>query len=492
MKKILPLLLAVCTIVNLSHAQNISQKGADIDGEAAGDESGWSVSMPDANTVAIGAYLNDGNGNDAGHVRIYTWSGSAWTQKGTDIEGEAAIDRSGWSVSMPDANTIAIGAYLNDGNGISAGHVRIYSWDGSTWTQKGTDIDGETADDRSGWSVSMPDANTVAIGAYQNGGNGNDAGHVRIFTWSGSVWIQKGGDIDGEAMGDLSGQAVSMPDANTVAIGATRNDGNGNDAGHVRIYIWSGNTWIQRGGDIDGEAISDRSGHSLSMPDANTIAIGAWGNDGSQSNAGHVRIYTWGGSAWTQKGADIDGVAADDESGYSVSMPDANTIAIGAYRNDGNETDAGHVRLYTWDGIVWTQRGTDILGETTVDQFGVSVSMPDANTVAIGARYNDATGSDAGHTRVYAAGNNVGILENSFADPLTVYPNPTSGEVHLDLGRKHTEATIIVTNPLGQTVLKKGYQDSDLLPLTLPGEAGLYLIEVRSGDKKALLKVMKE
>lgn len=491
MKKIIPLLLAVFTLVNLSHAQNMSQKGTDIDGEAAEDESGWSVSMPDAHTVAIGAYLNDGSGINAGHVRIYTWNGSAWTQKGTDIDGEASNDRSGWSVSMPDPNTVAIGAYLNDGSGLNSGHVRIYTWSGSAWTQKGSDIEGESADDRSGWSVSMPDSNTVAIGAYQNGGNGNDAGHVRVFTWIGSVWIQKGGDIDGEAMGDLSGQAVSMPDANTVAIGATRNDGTGNDAGHVRIYTWSGNAWIQRGDDIDGEAISDRSGHAVSMPDASTVAIGAWGNDGSQSNAGHVRIYTWSGSAWTQKGADIDGVAADDESGYSVSMPDANTIAIGAHRNDGNELDAGQVRIYTWDGNAWTQRGNDILGEATVDQAGVSVSMPDANTVAIGARYNDATGSNAGHTRVYATGN-VGIAESNFGSLLTVYPNPAKGEVHIDLGRKYTEATVIVTNTLGQAVLKKGYRDSDLLQLSLPGEAGLYFIEVRSGEKKALLKVMKE
>jgi hypothetical protein len=54
---------------------------------------------------------------------------------------------------------------LNDGNGSNSGHVRIYSWNGASWQQKGADIDGEAADDRSGLSVSMPDANTVALGA---------------------------------------------------------------------------------------------------------------------------------------------------------------------------------------------------------------------------------------------------------------------------------------------------------------------------------------
>ena len=41
-------------------------------GEAAGDNSGRSVSMNTAgDRVAIGARFNDGNGTDSSHVRIY-------------------------------------------------------------------------------------------------------------------------------------------------------------------------------------------------------------------------------------------------------------------------------------------------------------------------------------------------------------------------------------------------------------------------------------
>ena len=47
-------------------------KRQDIDGEAAGDKSGYSVSLSsDGNIVAIGANSNDGNGTSSGHVRIY-------------------------------------------------------------------------------------------------------------------------------------------------------------------------------------------------------------------------------------------------------------------------------------------------------------------------------------------------------------------------------------------------------------------------------------
>jgi hypothetical protein len=78
--------------------------------------------------VAIGARLNSGGGAYAGHVRVYSYNGTSWVKLGQDIDGEAASDRSGNSVSMNSAgDRVAIGAHLNDGNGTSAGQVRVYS-----------------------------------------------------------------------------------------------------------------------------------------------------------------------------------------------------------------------------------------------------------------------------------------------------------------------------------------------------------------------------
>lgn len=492
MNKIITLILALFALTGPIAAQSFLQMGLAIDGEAAEDEAGTSVCMPDGNTIAIGAYLNDGSSLNAGHVRIYSWNGSEWLQKGEDIDGEAEQDRLGWSLDMPDNNTIAIGAYLNDGSEINTGHVRIYNWNGSAWIQKGADIDGEAADDRSGWSVSMPDANTVAIGAYQNGGNGNDAGHVRIYVWNEVAWIQKGGDIDGEVAEDLSGHAVSMPDANTVAIGAHRNDGGTYHAGHVRIYFWDGLNWVQKGADIDGEAADDYSGYAVDMPDANTVATGAWGNDGNASNAGHVRVYTWDGVTWVQKGIDIDGAAANDEFGYSISMPDNNTIAVGAYRADGTGLDAGQVRIYKWDGSTWTQPFSSIDGEMVGDQSGYSVSMPNPTTIAIGARYNSNTGFNAGQTRIYSSADEVGVLETNFSYTILVYPNPCNGALHIDLGERYTNLTVAITNIWGQQVLLTKHNDTHYLKLNIPGPAGIYFIELRSGDKKAIVKIIKE
>ena len=230
--------------------------------------------------------------------------------------------------------------------------ITVISGYKATQTQIGTDIDGEEADDYSGISVSFnEDGKTLAIGGYQNDGNGSNAGHVRVYSWNGSAWTKLGDDIDGEAGDDRSGYSVSLSsDGTTVAIGAYANDDNGSNAGHVRVYSWNGSTWTKLGNDIDGEAASDYSGISVSLSsDGTTLAIGAYGNDDTANGAGHVRVYSWNGSAWTKLGDDIDGEAADDRSGGSVSLSsDGTTVAIGAYANDGNGSNAGHVRVYSY------------------------------------------------------------------------------------------------------------------------------------------------
>ena len=165
-----------------------AQIGSDIDGEAASDQSGYSVSLSsDGSIVAIGAYLNDGNGSNAGHVRVYENVSGTWTQVGSDIDGEAGVDFSGWSVSLSsDGSILAIGAPYNAGNGASSGHVRVYENVSGTWTKVGSDIDGEAASDQSGYSVSLSsDGSIVAIGAINNDGNGGNAGHVRVISLGG-------------------------------------------------------------------------------------------------------------------------------------------------------------------------------------------------------------------------------------------------------------------------------------------------------------------
>lgn len=321
------------------------------------------------------------------------------------------------------------------------------------------------------------------------------------------------------------------------------------------LTVQSSNAQIQKGTDIDGEAAGDYLGHSVSMPDANTMAIGAINNSEKALFAGHVRIYSWNGSTWTQKGVDIDGENTKNFSGHSVSMPDASTVAIGAYGNSEKASKAGHVRVYrlcentsetiartgcnryvspskkytytksdTYYDTIPNATGCDsiITINLTINSTDVSVtnSSPTLTSNATGATYQwldcnkNFTKINNAKSRAYVANSNgnyavevtqngcidtslcinlsnVQILENTFGTSVKLFPNPTNNEVNIELGKHYNEVSVIVRNALGQEVMKESLNNTNAFKLNIPGETGLYILELHATGHKALLRVLK-
>ena len=383
------------------------QLGNDINGAFSFDYSGYAIDMNGVgDIVAIGAMNNDGNGTNSGHVRVFEWNGSSWIQKGQDINGEFAGDQAGNSISLNESgNALAVGARLNDGNGTSSGHVRIYDWNGTSWVQRGADINGESANDYSGSSVDIDSlGNTVIIGAFVNDGiNGTNSGHARVYDWNGTFWVQRGNDLDGEDADDHFGWRSSISnDGNLIAIGADLNDGNGINSGHVRVFEWNGTTWLQIGTDIDGANALDQFSHSVSLSgNGQRLVVGAIYGGGS--NAGYIRVYERIGNSWVQVGGDIEGETNGDHFGFSAQTDfDGDVVVIGGPFNGSAGNLSGHIRAYYWDGLNWNQSGSDINGEAIGDEFGESVCINAAgNRIAGAGRKNDGNGTNSGHTRIY-------------------------------------------------------------------------------------------
>ena len=340
------------------------QLGPDIQGEAAGDASGRSIALSaDGSIVAIGAAHNDaGNGftDDRGHVRVYEYDAASnnWVQLGSDIDGQASGDRFGTSVSLSgDGSTLAVGAE-------HAGYVKVYGYASSSWTVE-LEAVGEINGDRFGRSVALSDNGlSLAIGAPHNDagiidhGIDDDRGHVVVYRRISNTapWAQLGSDIDGESSGDWFGWSVALSAEGLIlAVGAIHAVG----SGHVRVYEYDANIngWAQMGSDIDGEASGDASGFSVALSDDGlTLAVGAPHNDAGNGieDSGHVRVYGFdatNGASWEQLGADIDGEAANDASGWALALSgDGLTLAVGAPYNDGaNGVDSGHVRVYGFE-----------------------------------------------------------------------------------------------------------------------------------------------
>ena len=390
--------------------------------------------------------------------------------------------------------------YYAPGTFRSAGEVKIYEWNGTTWNLKGMPLVGVSTQTMFGRKLCISNSgNRIAVSSDTYFGSSATKNEVRVYDWNGISWVQVGNVLLEEAVGDRFGSALSFSDSGSIlAIGASANKGTTafTSVGHCRVFTLNGSTWTQLGADIDGEVFgnSTGSGGSVALNDSgNVVVIGASGNDGNGANSGHVRVYYWNGSTWAQRGSDIDGEAAGDRSGGEVSVnSQGNIIAIGAQSNAGVGTDAGHARIYRWNGVSWLQEGTDIDGEGAFDESGIAVALDYLGvTVAIGGPGNSNPNGFSGHTRVYNLGNLVGVSELKKESVVTsISPNPFDKEFVVSF-KQPTITVIQVRSMKGEVVYSSTIQGKSQSIIKLEVASGIYFVEIGEGASKEVYKVVK-
>ena len=383
--------------------------------------------------------------NNRGLVKVFSWDGTSWAQLGNDIVGQADGDYFGVSNSLSsDGTKIAIGASYSDGNGENSGHTGVYSWDGTTWIQLGADILGEAANDLAGGAVSLSnDGTKLAVGANYNDGNGDYSGHARIFSWDGTNWTQLGDDIDGENARDKFGETITLSgDGNRVAIGSPEN---GIQQGHLRIYDWNGTSWVQVGDDIDGKSTAEGQNQSTFLSDDGTTVV--IGSVAANKSRGYARVFRYDGTQWAQIG-EIVGDAEGDRFGSSVSLSsNGNRLVVGMWLKNFPGDSKGRVRVYDYNGATWSQNGPDIIGNIDKNRFGYEVFISTDGT-KISASNNNMYDQIAGATNylkvfeiIESSGNQVVYTGTSE----TPSPDSFTFKVKDEGGKQSTAATVSIT-----------------------------------------------
>ena len=196
---------------------------------------------------------------------------------------------------------------------------------------------------------------------------------------------------------DMFGWDIALSsDGRVVAGSSIYSDASGINCGQVRLFELSNNTnlWKQKGSAINGPLAGSESGYSISLSgNGNRIAIGAWKDSSNGSNAGAVRVYDFSAviNDWRQQGQTLTGDAESYE-GYATALSlDGLTLASGCLNvdNANNVINAGQVKTFTWSGTSWNTKGIIQGADISYLYFGRALKLSgNGNSIVIGAPGN--------------------------------------------------------------------------------------------------------
>eukprot|EP01039_Chlorochromonas_danica_P007535 gene7535-8333_t len=408
-----------------------NQLGNDIVGTVANERCGRSSAMNgNGSILAVGSTLYGVSSTlVTGRARVFFFDNyrGEWVQMGDDLVGEQDKENYGYSVSLnEEGNILAVGSYLYSLSAATSSHVGralVFSYNGSHWLPLGNQIVGEQSGEQCGASVSLSANGTVlSVGCIYYGVSYSlfDVGRTIVYSFNGTMWVEKGSSIVGSQTSEHCGWSISLNAAGTVVtLGCYLYDvslSNSTlvDAGRVQVYSYNGTEWVKMGDDIVGTQAYENFGYSLSLnAEGTTVAAGSIGySSSSLLQAGRVRVYAYNGNSagWNILGSPLNGSQAGESFGNSVVLNgDGSKLVVGAsvYSTPAPSlSNAGRAIVYIYRrGAGWLQWGSDIMGSNANEQAGGSVSISyDGSNLAIGSRlYNPTTSlAKAGRIRVFS------------------------------------------------------------------------------------------
>lgn len=201
----------------------------------AGDRLGFDVDVS-GDTIVAGAYRDDGAAADTGSAYIFTRSAGTWSEH-TKLEAAdaASNDWFGYSVAV-DGDRVVAGAYRDDDAGSESGSAYVFVRDLAAWTQDAKLTAGDAAAfDTFGAAVDIS-ADTIIVGASLDDDGGPDTGSTYVFNVAAGGWVQQAKlEAQDAAPSDWFGASVAV-DSLTAVIGAPLGDAGSDATGSVYVF----------------------------------------------------------------------------------------------------------------------------------------------------------------------------------------------------------------------------------------------------------------
>ena len=341
-----------------------------------------------------------------GVVTVARWDGLDWITQLLPMPASVQPgDRFGQAVSINEAgDLIVVGSPFNDSVGLESGAIYLYVLDVFSQTfHLDAEIFGILDFGLFGAAVDIT-GDVAAVGAP---GEVFGAGTVNLFRKTGPATWNHEGLLLGEVSLDGFGWAVAL-DGNSLVVGAPFHDAPLVDTGKIYVYQFTG-TWDYVVSFVENQA----DAHFGSAVDVHGIQLmaGAPDYDVGPPDSGVVNLFTWNGSAWTDRyryttgGSHRMGAAVALTAEYAFAghprAPGAFGTSLGI--------EAGFVSAVRYDGSQWVTSGWEMMWSandvTDGDHFGSALAVR-GNRVIVGSPKMDLRILDTGAALAFDLGLN--------------------------------------------------------------------------------------
>lgn len=246
-------------------------------------------------TLVVGMCRAGAGAAEAGAAYVYQRTGVTWASQGRLTEAVVVAEGYfGKSVAV-SGDTIVVGAPGLFGGNARTGCAYVFTRTMGTWTQQArlTGSDSQLSDEF-GIGVAV-DGDTVLVGAYFNDGEGLAAGAAYVFVRESSAWTeqQRLVALDARATG-LFGYRVAL-EGNRALITGYGDAMYGASGGAAYIFARVGDTWSQETRLVSSQQTSgDRFGLAAAFSGNSAIVASPY-NTIPSTNAGTAYVFTVSG-----------------------------------------------------------------------------------------------------------------------------------------------------------------------------------------------------
>lgn len=471
----------------------------------ANEQFGFSIDLSaDGKLLVVGMpNASSDMGDNVGKVQAYEFYNNAWRPKGGLLAGKQVGQNFGYAVAISgDGRRIAVGAPGIDCNEC-IGYVEVFEWNSAIVLPVGTYNKKPGSFRATGWNLVgeplITNLNWVFFGKQVDLNYTGDRlalselgldnyGEIKVYNLVANKWIKHGRSINASAPITLKGTTFDLSsDGNTIAIGTPLNSEFAELAGRVEVYTYTKMSWVKKGETLFGEMEFDFFGYDLSIDNGgNYLAIGApYFNPTVLVNGTLVTIYT------PEVGGYVKTFKWKPDKSY------ANTP--GDFVNNTGK---------------WELIGSKLAGKQRTDCFGEEVKLSANHKVLASGAPMACPGEEdqLGYVFTYVLEgekntiNNIGANDTPFDDngnniitelPTPImkraFPNPTKGELVLDLEPAYNALTLNVYNIDGTLQYTQRVEATDRVETYITGKPGIYLVElVNENGECSVVRVVKE